>query len=146
MTTTDARARATFLLEVALDQERLKTRIAALLRAHRVSLRPPEGLPQLDYRDRFVINGKPVSYRQYQRWEAAQSMPEWKWMEVIADVLGVTQADLLADEEPAAPADAPAEEPAGLAQIDARLARIEAALGIPRERPDEPPPGQAADA
>lgn len=158
MTTTTDRARARFLLEVALDHENLKQRIAQKLKTHRESLRPPQGEPQLDYRDRFKINGRSVSYRQYQRWEAGESMPEWKWMVVIAEVLGTTQQALLCDDDeeegfgggssappPGARPGPPAvDEDALTARVEARLRRIEEALGIPPEESISHPSGTAA--
>lgn len=94
MTTTIDRARSRFLLEVALDQERIKQRLARLLREHRESQRPKPSQLQVS-----LELGDVVSYRQYQRWEAAESMPEWKQLEAIAVYLGIGVDDLLDDDE-----------------------------------------------
>ncbi len=100
MTATSERARSRFLLEVALDHERLKARIAQRLRDHRESLRPKTS--QMEMSRLIRVNGKMISYRQYQRWEAAESMPGWKHIEAIAAALKITADELLSSEDDAA--------------------------------------------
>lgn len=167
MTTTIDRARSRFLLEVTLDQERIKQRIARLLREHRENQRPKPSQLQVS-----LELGDVVSYRQYQRWEGAESMPEWKQLEAISDYLGIGVDALLDDDEadtlpsevtrlrevPLAGGDAAPDEVvavlermAGLLEsldrrvgrIERRLGRVEKALGAQR-RPDVQPARRAA--
>lgn len=119
--------RSTFLLEVALDQERLKQRIAGRLREYRQSLGP--GYPQERVAPAFG-----VSFSTYQRWERGISMPRWAQLERIADVIGIDMVDLVGGdaipEVAAGAADAPFDERilALLDAMDRRLRRIERQL------------------
>jgi transcriptional regulator with XRE-family HTH domain len=132
MPQTATKLRSTFLLEVALDQERLKQRIAQVLRQHRASLGP--GYPQ-----ERVAPLYSVSFSTYQRWERGISMPRWNQLEKIAEVTGLSVAELVDDG--ATPAAAAAEEGEVLQRLDeivARLERLEKAAGVrkpPRARP-----------
>lgn len=94
MPQTRARARATFLLEVALDQERIKQRVGDLLREHRRKL----GYPQERVAPLFG-----VSFRTYQRWEGAEVMPRWSQMETIAEQLGVDVSEIVGEQAHAPP-------------------------------------------
>lgn len=85
---TTARQRATFLLEVALDEAQIKERLAAALREWRGRR------SQLDV---YAETG--LSYRQYQRLENAQSLPRWRTLEAIAERTGIDLADIVGDGE-----------------------------------------------
>jgi hypothetical protein len=161
MTATNERARATFLLEVALDEQRVRERVAKTLRTYRdaqwpkltqydmtqrVNERMTERFPDMDEKKRSI------SYRQYQRWENAQSKPEWMFLETIAEFGGFDVSEFYArpDDEVDEPA---AEESLDLRQVTeelvaaavvlvdeaARLAtvreRLEARLASPEEAP-----------
>ncbi len=68
-----------FLLEMALDQEALRARVATRLVLFRKSQRPP--LKQQEMAASIIDeNDVPISYRQYQRWENELSTPEWRWL------------------------------------------------------------------
>lgn len=91
-------ARATFLLEVALDRARLKQRLAEALYRERVlrgggearRFPQPKMAELLDY-----------SLRQYQRLENADdpNLPSWNDLERIADRLDLDAAALFGDAE-----------------------------------------------
>lgn len=87
---TTARQRATFLLEVALDEARIKERLAAALR----KWRGPRS--QLD-----VYRETGLSYRQYQRLENAQSLPRWRTLEELAERTGIDMAEIVGGDEEA---------------------------------------------
>jgi transcriptional regulator with XRE-family HTH domain len=87
VTTTHTRHMATFLLEVALGQERLKQRISRWLAKERDERR----LSQLEMAQLVEI-----SYRQYQRYESAESLPRWRQLERMAEVLGTDIGHVLA--------------------------------------------------
>jgi hypothetical protein len=135
MTATSERARATFLLEVALDEQRVRERVAETLRAYRAAQRPPitqyemhltvnermkEHHPEVEHRKRSI------SYRQYQRWENAQSKPAWIFLEPTADFGGFDVSEFYARpgdaEEPTEP------EAVTLREAAAQLSAAAAAL------------------
>jgi transcriptional regulator with XRE-family HTH domain len=92
MTATRERARATFLLQVALDEARTRQRIAAALLAARARLGGGDArrFPQPKMAE--VLG---VSLRTYQHWEAAETMPRWRNLEEIADRLEVDVSELV---------------------------------------------------
>lgn len=87
MTPTKTRHMATFLLEMALDQERIRQRVASRLIAWR------GGLTQQDAAARLGI-----SYRQFQRLERGQSTGRWRTLELLADGMGISVGDLIGEE------------------------------------------------
>lgn len=93
MTPTKTRHTATFLLQMALDQERIRQRVASRLLAWRGALSQQTAAARLG-----------ISYRQYQRLERGQSTGRWRTLEQIADGLGISVADLIGVEESAFPA------------------------------------------
>jgi transcriptional regulator with XRE-family HTH domain len=92
-------ARATFLLEVALDRARLKQRLAEAL--HRERVRRGGGdarrFPQPKMAELLGY-----SLRQYQRLENSEdpNLPSWNDLERIAEVLELDAGELFASEEP----------------------------------------------
>lgn len=79
---------ATFLLEMALDQARIRQRIAERLIAWRGAGIQPDAARALG-----------ISGRQYQRLEKAQSTPRWRTIEQIADRMGISVGDLIGVED-----------------------------------------------
>jgi transcriptional regulator with XRE-family HTH domain len=140
MTTTTARQRATFLLEVALDQERLKQRIAEVLRRERERRHITQMVVATDLEQ--------LSYRQYQRVENGQSMPRWKALEELAGYFDISLSDLLGEEaDPAAVEQASGADEilALLDAMDRRLRRIERRLEkLPQDAPQPKRGAQAA--
>lgn len=138
---TNAALRSTFLLEVALDQERLKQRIAERLRDYRQSLGP--GYPQEKVAPLFG-----VGFSTYQRWERAVSMPRWTHLERMAEVMRIDIAELVGDGPDAnqvvAEVSTLDEIHAILDALDRRLRRIERRLE--KLPPAEPQRKQAAKA
>lgn len=90
MTPTKTRHMATFLLEMALDQERVKQRIAARLKSWRDGTR----MNQAD-----AARHVGLSYRQYQRLEKAQSTARWRTIEMLAERLEINVGDLIGEDE-----------------------------------------------
>jgi transcriptional regulator with XRE-family HTH domain len=82
---------ATFLLEVALGQERVKQRLSEWLSAER-------GRRHLTQQKMAEFLG--ASYRMYQRYEAGQSLPRWRHLEQMAEKLGTDLGHVLAIDEP----------------------------------------------
>lgn len=116
MTATNARHRATFLLEVALDAARINEQIAGRLRAERERR-------HLTQEKMAPLVG--LSLRQYQRLENGQSMPRWSNIEQIAAALDLDVSALL-EAEPGDEAEPVAGASGGTAGFDdARLERME---------------------
>lgn len=139
---------STFLLEMALDEARLRERFAAALLDWRKRRGggDAERFPQLE-----AARELGAGYRTYQHWEAADHLPRrWADVERILELIGATNSDLFAEDEPPAPielegaSDDPSQEPllAELAELRTAIARVEAGLARLADRLE--PPSEAA--
>lgn len=126
--------RATFLLEVALDEARTRQRVADFLlqersrRGHGDARRFPQ--PKM-----ADLLG--VSLRTYQHWEAADTMPTWRNLEEVAGRLKVDVTDIIGEVSPEVAAAGETEILDRLDEIVQRLERLEKAAGVrkpPRAR------------
>lgn len=90
--------RSTFLLEVALDQARVRQRLAAALLRERGKRGRGDARKYPQPEMARLLN---LSLRQYQRIEAGESMPRWRTLEQMADRLDITVADLIGDSDEA---------------------------------------------
>lgn len=114
---------ATFLLEMALDQARIRQRIAERLTAWRES-------KNLIQPDAARVLG--LSARQYQRLEKAQSTPRWRTIEQVAERMEISVADLIGMEELAS-LPASSQPPRTVDLDDERFERLFAELQILRD-------------
>lgn len=123
MTPTKTRHMATFLLEMALDQERVRQRIAARLLAWRQSknLIQPDAARQIG-----------ISNRQYQRLEAGHSTARWATIDMVADGLGISVEDLIGEGASGVPARADSPPKPSLRLDDDRFALLLAELTLLR--------------
>lgn len=106
LSATTRAVRSRFLLELALDREKLKANVASALRNYRGA--NDDGIPvrvtqealrrRLDDRMHAAGTGS-VSSRTYQRWEGAETLPDWDSLDAIAEELGTTVPDILGYDE-----------------------------------------------
>lgn len=103
MTATRGCQAATFLLQVALDEARIRARIAAALRDYRQRQAPPwtqdtmaEYLREVG---KQMAPFRTVSNRQYARWENEQSTPENRGIELIGKAIDLDPAVFYTPEE-----------------------------------------------
>jgi hypothetical protein len=151
VTPTLARARSTFLLEVALDQDRVRQALARALRQYTGRDEPRARITQDEMAKRLAARRYPdgagsLTTRTYQRWEAAETVPDWTWLEAISAEIEIPISELIASgEESDEPAVSSTPYETRLRQIvheelealRADLARLEAFV---RQRAEEDPP------
>jgi transcriptional regulator with XRE-family HTH domain len=145
MSATRDSGRATFLLEVALDRARMKTRLARLLFEERVKrgggdahrFAQPEMARLIGY-----------SARQYQRLENADdpSLPGWRDLERIMEKLDLDPSAIFSEEENEPEVSAPTGD--GQAdRLEAQIARLIGLLEAEQaQRADQPVDAEAPSA
>ena len=143
MSATRGDARATFLLEVALDRARLKQRLAETLLRERVERGGGEARRFPQPRMAELLG---YSLRQYQRLEDPNdaSLPTWTDLERIADRLDLDASEIFGDPTPDVGAVSQDDELHALreelGEVRGQLAAMQAFLEerLPAAREDQP--------
>lgn len=91
-----ARGLSTFLLEMALDESRMRERFAAKLLAERTRR---GGGDARRYPQPQMAELLGTTLRSYQGWEAGERMPRWRNLERIAATLAWNVSELFEDDE-----------------------------------------------
>lgn len=93
---TSARGLSTFLLEMALDEARIRERLSERLLAERETR---GGGNTRRFPQPMMADLLDVTLRTYQEWEGAVRVPSWRNLEKIAERLGIEITELFEDDE-----------------------------------------------